>query len=572
MLLRPFDASQDKPRSNPDGSYSTEITRTVETPEGWAVVPSLWFGGEGGPRDFGGMNDDQLSALAQRYEKASKQRFPRYKSLDEADAFATERSREGGATQAPLAGQSDAGLGDRLQNWWNSTTFFKPAYDELVGGATMFGDVMSGAQPTMAADPQTGEFHTDPRLADRAMNAAGMLTLGAGAIPAEANSLRMGIKAYHGSPHDFERFDSSKIGTGEGAQAYGHGLYLAENEGVAKSYRDNLSKGSDPRDFISEIINSLRAKIPTEAISKDTLALEMRRYDPTRTVADNDELMGHIQNAANGYDIKTDTYSPQAMASLQRLDKLLPPPKPGRMYEVDIAADPEHFLDWDKPLSEQSPQVQQAALGTSAPPDPGALRKRAETAGGAEKQFLLNQADYLENQLKMHGEGWHGSAVAENLPSEWDDFETARRIARAKVAEQLKERGAAGIRYLDQGSRVPAVTQPKRIAKLEQDILDLRKALASPPEWTKTTKGWSEKAWVDANAPRLQDMEKELDAVRKEKPGTHNYVIFPGNEHLIAVLRKYGLPISAAGLAALSQLHPQEAQAAQPLGDRLQGR
>jgi len=34
----------------------------------------------------------------------------------------------------------------------------------------------------------------------------------------------------------------SKIGTGEGAQAYGHGLYFAENEGVARSYRDALTK------------------------------------------------------------------------------------------------------------------------------------------------------------------------------------------------------------------------------------------------------------------------------------------------------------------------------------------
>jgi hypothetical protein len=53
------------------------------------------------------------------------------------------------------------------------------------------------------------------------------------------------IKAYHGSPHDFNAFDLSKIGTGEGAQAYGHGLYFAENEGTAKSYRDALSP-SDP--------------------------------------------------------------------------------------------------------------------------------------------------------------------------------------------------------------------------------------------------------------------------------------------------------------------------------------
>ena len=33
----------------------------------------------------------------------------------------------------------------------------------------------------------------------------------------------------------------SRIGTGEGAQAYGHGLYFAGNEGVARSYRDALS-------------------------------------------------------------------------------------------------------------------------------------------------------------------------------------------------------------------------------------------------------------------------------------------------------------------------------------------
>ena len=54
-----------------------------------------------------------------------------------------------------------------------------------------------------------------------------------------------GITAYHGSPHDFERFDMSKIGTGEGAQAYGHGLYFAQNEDVARGYRDDLTNLGD---------------------------------------------------------------------------------------------------------------------------------------------------------------------------------------------------------------------------------------------------------------------------------------------------------------------------------------
>ena len=51
-----------------------------------------------------------------------------------------------------------------------------------------------------------------------------------------------GIRAFHGSPYDFERFDIEKIGTGEKAQMYGHGLYFAENPKVARDYRDQLTE------------------------------------------------------------------------------------------------------------------------------------------------------------------------------------------------------------------------------------------------------------------------------------------------------------------------------------------
>ena len=45
------------------------------------------------------------------------------------------------------------------------------------------------------------------------------------------------IEAYHGTPHEVDKFSSSNIGTGEGQQAYGHGLYFAENPEVSKSYQ-----------------------------------------------------------------------------------------------------------------------------------------------------------------------------------------------------------------------------------------------------------------------------------------------------------------------------------------------
>jgi hypothetical protein len=53
---------------------------------------------------------------------------------------------------------------------------------------------------------------------------------------------QMAIKAYHGSPHKFDKFDLSKIGTGEGAQAYGHGFYFAEDPREADVYKNALSK------------------------------------------------------------------------------------------------------------------------------------------------------------------------------------------------------------------------------------------------------------------------------------------------------------------------------------------
>lgn len=65
-----------------------------------------------------------------------------------------------------------------------------------------------------------------------------------GKLPVEARAETpnmFSLTAYHGGPYDFDRFDMSKIGTGEGAQAFGHGLYFAENEEVAKSYRTMLS-------------------------------------------------------------------------------------------------------------------------------------------------------------------------------------------------------------------------------------------------------------------------------------------------------------------------------------------
>ena len=53
------------------------------------------------------------------------------------------------------------------------------------------------------------------------------------------------IFAYHGTKHNFDKFDITKAGTGTGINHLGRGLYFAENENVAQRYRRLLAKGED---------------------------------------------------------------------------------------------------------------------------------------------------------------------------------------------------------------------------------------------------------------------------------------------------------------------------------------
>lgn len=48
--------------------------------------------------------------------------------------------------------------------------------------------------------------------------------------------------AWHGSPHDFDKFDLGAIGTGEGNQAHGWGLYFAKKKSVSRNYQKVLAK------------------------------------------------------------------------------------------------------------------------------------------------------------------------------------------------------------------------------------------------------------------------------------------------------------------------------------------
>ena len=207
-----------------------------------------------------------------------------------------------------------------------------------------------------------------------------------------------GITAYHGSPHDFEQFDTSKIGTGEGAQAYGHGLYFAQSEPVAKEYRDNLiGRGT--------IISGAADALPDR--------WQMAVYEALKKPS------GEIRDVAIN---KLRSIAPPEVA--KKINELLN--NKGHMYEVHIKAHPDHFLDWDKPVSEQSEHVQKALR-----PHHSIMSQAAMDMFDGKPEDLSGRDLY--QWLSGEHEGGLGSPK--------------------HVTEQLSNLGIKGIKYLDAGSR-----------------------------------------------------------------------------------------------------------------------
>lgn len=244
-------------------------------------------------------------------------------------------------------------------------------------------------------------------LAAEMLDKGGLLAnfLGPGVKLPAAAPKPTGIRAYHGSPHDFDKFDISKIGTGEGAQAYGRGLYFAESEGVAKSYRDALGgKGS-----VSPYAQSMLS-VSGSNIDAALSAIKARLRRP------------------GGFPLAKDEER-QALIALSELTDMKlngALTGPGRMYEVRINADPEQFLDWDKPLAQQPEAVRRLAQGMP------------ETATG--EQIYRSIAE-RPRQGQRSGDPLND--VLFDIPV----------TDHADAARRLREAGVPGTRYLDQGSR-----------------------------------------------------------------------------------------------------------------------
>lgn len=335
------------------------------------------------------------------------------------------------------------------------------------------------------------------------------------------------IKAYHGSPHDFERFDMSKIGTGEGAQAYGHGLYFAENPGVAGSYKTAGASYLNPNVM--------------------TLA-----QDALREAGQGE---GQIARARNilypRYQQETDPIRKRMMQdAYNNIEPIAQGKTGGKMYEVAIKADPEQFLDWDKPVRQQAQPVKQAlrekgitgkrwdvqAVGESNKPEQPGWSEAGKTYN--DRYVFENPVEARKLVQQLRGEGVEARPI-HSTP--WRGEVTGREAYEAiaptrsseDASQALKSAGIPGIKYLDQGSR--------------------NVQLLSPEETTH--KQWLVKQIPNGNV-YYRGPDEAAARAAYEQANTHNYVVF--DDKLVDILKKYGIPIAAAMKAVESQQRTQQ--------------
>ena len=241
-----------------------------------------------------------------------------------------------------------------------------------------------------------------------------------------------GITAYHGSPHTFDRFDINKIGSGEGAQAYGHGLYFAEKEAVARDYRNKL-------------------------------AAPASNFDDARTLTQTylADAGGDLQKVRRV--LEDSLANPQAHPTLRKraqivLDYLKAndvPTLPGSMYQVRLNVKPDELLDFDSPANADLAKKLGVESGSVA------LKDGMDLAGGGKLRILHNGPDdFAKYALEMSGKqfrlspkdvknlvgsGLEGKSLYQNLSTKMGGD--------VKATEALKAAGIKGIRYKDQGSR-----------------------------------------------------------------------------------------------------------------------
>lgn len=229
--------------------------------------------------------------------------------------------------------------------------------------------------------------------------------------------------AWHGSPHDFEKFLKSQIGTGEGAQAYGYGLYFAGKKEVAEHYKRKLS------DY-KVSVNGREVDVYTDRPTIESSALTQMLWEADGGTPDIDKTLTRMEEYAQRDFLNAEgkkNWRKQMQWLSENRDAIKVGSK-GRLYQVELAPHEDEYLLWDKPLSEQSEKVKDRLISGL-----GRLSV-SQTAMG--KEILKNVI------ARKSSEGYSIYKILEKI------FGSDR-----AASEYLHSLGIRGIKYLDGTSR-----------------------------------------------------------------------------------------------------------------------
>ena len=264
-------------------------------------------------------------------------------------------------------------------------------------------------------------------------------------------------RVYHGSGADFEAFDHSHMGEGEGAQAYGWGSYVTEVEGIGRTYAeerrisetdvddelatrmadyeadsDSVSEpdyatrehfGIDEPVFLEDgysVGDADEAKLARQAAIYYGRDIDLENEEDVEEIID--ELLGDMTGYYNEeYARRRNEYESNLREELEARQTV-------HLYTVEIPDDTgENYLDWEKgPTEKQGELIRKALL---AELDSRGMRSEENIAG-------------LERQWKMayEADGRIGGAIYYNI---------IRRVAGSDKAasELLSKIGFTGISY-----------------------------------------------------------------------------------------------------------------------------
>ena len=256
--------------------------------------------------------------------------------------------------------------------------------------------------------------------------------------PTGQGGVDLAMNAYHGTPYDIQgKFDISKVGTGEGAQVYGHGMYFAEARKTGEEYAKNLAN--------RDLANQGRLNAHANAQRLANLAGDPKyAADDVRFVLDSQP--DHPQKK-----LLSDT-----LKMLESGDYSKSLANSGNLYKVDIPDEQiPMMLDWDKPISKQSRDV---------------------------LEFLKSHPAIQEDIVK--GRSLDKLTGGDAYKAIASSFDVGQKEAYKLASEYLNQSGIPGIRYLDAGSRGAekgtsnfVVFDPATVKILQKNDIDIEELL-----------------------------------------------------------------------------------------------